>query len=190
METTNMNETIEPLIKELLLALGEDPNREGLQKTPKRVAQAYLDLTNGYQKDLDKIVNEAIFNESFDEMVLIKDIEFCSLCEHHLLPFFGKVHIAYMPNNKVIGLSKLPRIIEVFARRLQLQERITRQVAETIEHYLQPKGVAVLIEATHMCMMMRGVQKQFSTTVTTNMTGVFSENNDLRQQFLRLSGLS
>src|SRR3990167_1311890 len=177
---------IEPLIEQLLRLLGEDPSREGLKKTPARVAASLRDLTNGYHKNLDHIVNEALFEEQFGNMVLVKDIEFCSMCEHHLLPFFGKVHIAYIPSDKVIGLSKLPRILEVFSRRLQLQERMTNQISEAIEFYLKPKGIAVLVEATHMCMMMRGVQTQKSTTITTRTLGLFAEDPERYQQFLAL----
>lgn len=145
------------LIKELLIELGEDPEREGLKKTPMRVAKAYQYLTKGYREDIDKVLNGAVFNEKYNEMVVVKNIDFFSLCEHHLLPFYGKVHIAYIPNGKIVGLSKIPRIVEVFSRRLQVQERLTQQIADTLNEYLNPKGVAVVIEARHLCMIMRGL---------------------------------
>jgi len=181
---------IEKQIREILVKMGEDPEREGLLKTPGRVDRAMAFLTSGYHADIGKIVNGAIFEEAdgerFDEMVLVKDIEFYSMCEHHMIPFFGRVHIAYIPNRKVVGLSKLPRIVEVFARRLQLQERLTHQIANCVDEVLSPRGVAVVAEARHMCMCMRGIQKQGSSTTTSAMMGVFRENPQTRNEFLSL----
>lgn len=177
---------IENLIEKLLLEIGEDPKRDGLLRTPHRVAKAYEYLTQGYHKDINTVLNGAIFEENFNEVVLVKDIDFYSLCEHHMLPFFGKAHVAYIPNGKVVGLSKLPRIVDVFARRLQVQERMTRQIAETINEYLNPKGVAVVLEAHHMCMMMRGVEKQNSHTISSCMLGEYESNIQLRNEFLDL----
>jgi GTP cyclohydrolase I len=177
---------VEKLIEQLLKEIGEDPKREGLLKTPHRVAKAYEFLTQGYHKDIHKVLNGAIFEEDFNEVVLVKDIDFYSMCEHHMLPFFGKAHVAYIPNGKVVGLSKLPRIVDVYARRLQVQERMTRQIAETINEFLQPKGVAVVLEAHHMCMMMRGVEKQNSHTITSCMLGEYETNLQLRNEFLDL----
>jgi GTP cyclohydrolase I len=174
------------LIKDLLIEIGEDPLREGLLNTPKRVAEAYEFLTKGYQQDIEKVLNDAIFTEKYDEMVLVKNIDFYSLCEHHMLPFYGKVHVAYIPNGKIVGLSKIPRIVEVFARRLQVQERMTQQIADTIDKYLQPIGVAVVSEAFHMCMMMRGVEKQNSSATSSAMHGVFKDDAKTRVEFLNL----
>ncbi|HOJ37494.1 MAG TPA: GTP cyclohydrolase I FolE [Ignavibacteriales bacterium] len=179
-------EKIESLIENLLIEIGEDPKRDGLLKTPHRVAKAYEFLIQGYSKDITTVLNGAIFEENFNEVVLVKDIDFYSLCEHHMLPFFGKAHVAYIPNGKVVGLSKLPRIVDVFARRLQVQERMTRQIAETINEYLNPKGVAVVLEAHHMCMMMRGVEKQNSHTISSCMLGEYESNIQLRNEFLDL----
>ncbi|RKY95872.1 MAG: GTP cyclohydrolase I FolE [Ignavibacteriae bacterium] len=179
-------EKVKDLVKTLLNEIGEDPEREGLLSTPKRVAKAYGFLTKGYQQDIDDVLNGAIFNEKYDEMVLVKNIDFFSLCEHHLLPFYGKVHVAYIPNGKIVGLSKIPRIVEVFARRLQVQERMTQQIADTIAKYLQPIGVAVVSEAFHMCMMMRGVEKQNSSATTSAMHGVFQDDARTRMEFLDL----
>jgi len=179
-------ETIEQNIMNILLEIGEDPSREGLVKTPHRVAKAYQYLTSGYKKDIKKVLNGAIFDEQYDEMVVVKDIDFFSMCEHHMLPFFGKAHIAYIPNGKIVGLSKIPRIVEVFARRLQIQERMTKEIAETILEYLNPKGVAVVTEARHMCMMMRGVEKQNSATTASSMLGIFKEDMRTRSEFLDL----
>jgi GTP cyclohydrolase I len=179
-------EKVKGLVKTLLTEIGEDPEREGLLSTPTRVAKAYEFLTRGYQEDIDEVLNGAIFNEKYDEMVLVKNIDFYSLCEHHLLPFYGKVHVAYIPNGKIVGLSKIPRIVEVFARRLQVQERMTQQIADTIEEYLQPNGVAVVSEAFHMCMMMRGVEKQNSSATTSAMLGVFQDDARTRMEFLDL----
>jgi GTP cyclohydrolase IA len=177
---------ISELMREVLVELGENPDREGLVRTPLRTEKALTYLTSGYSADLNAIVNGALFDVEYDEMVIVKDIEFFSLCEHHLLPFYGKAHVAYLPGRKVIGLSKLPRIVDVFARRLQVQERMTQQIAETIQDVLKPKGVGVICEARHFCMMMRGVEKQHSGTVTSSMLGAFRENKETRDEFLAL----
>lgn len=181
---------IEREVRNILLKMGEDPERDGLLKTPGRVDRAMAFLTAGYRADINKIVNDAIFEEDggerFDEMVLVKDIEFYSMCEHHMIPFFGTIHVAYIPNRKVIGLSKIPRIVEVYARRLQIQERMTQQVAECLNDVLKPRGVAVVAEAKHMCMCMRGVQKQGSSTTTSSMLGAFREKPQTRMEFLNL----
>jgi GTP cyclohydrolase IA len=191
-----MKQTIEPasltsasfeeLVKEMLVRLGEDPGREGLLRTPTRVHHAFEFLTRGYNQDPDAMLKNALFTVSYDEMVIVKDIEMFSLCEHHLLPFFGKVHVAYIPNGKVIGLSKVPRLIETFSRRLQIQERLTTEIAETIQRVIQPQGVGVVIEARHLCMMMRGVEKQHSEAVTSAMLGCFREEQETRTEFLSL----
>ena len=178
--------TFEDLTKELLVRLGEDPDREGLQSTPSRVHKAYEFLTRGYREDPEAMLKNALFTVTYDEMVIVKDVEMFSLCEHHMLPFFGKVHVAYIPNGKVIGLSKIPRLIETFSRRLQIQERLTTQIAETIQKVIQPQGVGVVIEARHLCMMMRGVEKQHSAAVTSSMLGCFREEQETRQEFLSL----
>lgn len=180
-------------IEEILRELGEDPAREGLLATPKRSEKALRFLTSGYETNLDEIVNGALFKEKADGMVIVKDIEFFSLCEHHLLPFYGKAHVAYVPNGKVIGLSKIPRIVDMFARRLQVQERLTQQVAECLQEVLQPKGVGVIMEARHFCMMMRGVEKQHSGTVSSAMLGEMRSRKETRDEFLALvrhNGLS
>jgi len=177
---------IAPLIRGVLDAIGEDPNRDGLERTPERVERALHFLTQGYTADVSTIVNGAIYEVKYDEMVIVKDIEFFSMCEHHMLPFWGKVHIAYLAGNKVIGLSKLPRLVDVFARRLQIQERMTQQIAETIQELLDPLGVGVIAEAQHFCMMMRGVEKQHSGTVTSAMLGAFRANKETRDEFLSL----
>lgn len=178
--------SIAPQIADILTALGEDPQREGLARTPERVDKALRFLTGGTQVDVAKLVNGAIFQVQYDEMVIVKDIEFFSLCEHHMLPFFGKAHVAYLARNKVIGLSKIPRIVDVFARRLQIQERLTQQIAQCLLDMLDPLGVGVIIEAQHLCMMMRGVEKQHSQTVTSSMLGVFKSQQQTRNEFLSL----
>jgi len=174
------------LVKSMLGEVGEDPGREGLLKTPDRYAKAFKYLTSGYSTCPKTVLNGAIFHEQYDEMVVIKDIELFSLCEHHLLPFFGKAHVAYIPNGKIVGLSKVARMVDVFARRLQVQERLTTQIAETFEELLQPKGVGVVVEAKHLCMMMRGVEKQNSSMVTSSMRGDFRHNEATRKEFLSL----
>ena len=174
------------LIRRLLAELGEDPDREGLARTPLRVEKALAFLTSGYSADIDAIVNDALFNVDYSEMVIVKDIDFYSLCEHHLLPFFGKCHVAYIPKRQVIGLSKIPRLVDVFARRLQIQERMTNQIAQTILEKTDPLGVAVVCEATHLCMSMRGVEKQNSFAMTSAMLGVFRDNERTRMEFLEL----
>jgi GTP cyclohydrolase I len=178
--------SLEELARELLVRLGEDPGRDGLLRTPERMARALQYLTKGYQEDPEKILKGALFEVSYDEMVIVKDIEMFSLCEHHMLPFYGKVHVAYIPNGRVIGLSKIPRLIDVFARRMQVQERLTTQIAGTIQRAIEPQGVGVVIEARHLCMMMRGVEKQHSAAVTSSMLGVFRDEQDTRQEFLSL----
>ena len=177
---------IPDLVRQMIAELGEDPSRDGLQRTPERVAQAYRELTRGYRMDAAEILNGALFEVCYDEMVIVKDIEMYSLCEHHLLPFFGKVHVAYLPNKKVIGLSKIARLVEMFARRFQIQERLTNQIAETIQDAIDPQGVGVVIEAKHLCMIMRGVEKQHSSAVTSAMLGAFRENQQTREEFLAL----
>src|ERR1700676_2053945 len=174
------------LVKEMLVSVGEDPHREGLARTPQRVAKSLRELTSGYQVDMDKLINEALFEVPYSEMVLVRDIDFYSLCEHHLLPFFGKCHVAYIPDGKVIGLSKIPRLIEAFSRRLQIQERLTTQIAEAIQNTIEPQGVGVVIEARHLCMMMRGVEKQHSSAVTSSMLGCFRNEEETRTEFLSL----
>jgi GTP cyclohydrolase IA len=178
--------SFEELMKEIIVRLGEDPQREGLLKTPERVHKAYEFLTRGYNEDPEAMLKNALFTVTYDEMVIVKDIEMFSLCEHHMLPFFGKVHVAYIPNGKVIGLSKIPRLIEIFSRRLQIQERLTTQIAETIQKVIQPQGVGVVIEARHLCMMMRGVEKQHSAAVTSSMLGCFRDEQETRTEFLSL----
>ena len=177
---------MQDLVRQMLAALGEDPSREGLIETPRRVDKSLKFLTSGYQADIDEIVNGALFTEEYNEMVMVRDIDMYSLCEHHLLPFFGKCHVAYIPDGKVIGLSKIPRIVDMFARRLQVQERLTTQIAETLEDKLRPLGVAVVVEAAHLCMAMRGVEKQNSVTVTSAMRGVFHRDPRTRAEFLEL----
>jgi GTP cyclohydrolase IA len=174
------------LIRKLLAELGEDPDREGLLDTPKRVDKSLRFLTSGYKADVDEVLNGALFSVDYSEMVIVKDIDFFSLCEHHLLPFFGKCHIAYIPRNKVIGLSKIPRLVDVFSRRLQIQERLTNEIAQTVEQKIDPLGVAVVMEATHLCMSMRGVEKQNSFAVTSAMLGAFRNSARTRNEFLEL----
>lgn len=172
------------LVRDMLLCVGEDPHREGLEKTPQRVAKALRELTSGYHVDVDKLINDALFDVPYSEMVLVKDIDFYSLCEHHLLPFFGKCHVAYIPDRKVVGLSKIPRLVEAFSRRLQVQERLTSQIAETMLQKIKPLGVAVVMEARHLCMEMRGAQSKGSPTVTSAMVGVFRTDPRTREEFL------
>ncbi|MBI3600919.1 MAG: GTP cyclohydrolase I FolE [Nitrospinae bacterium] len=172
------------IIRQLLINLGEDPEREGLKRTPERVEKSLRFLTEGYGKDIKKIVERAVFEEKCDEMVILKDVDIFSMCEHHLLPFYGKCHVAYIPDGKILGLSKIPRIIEVFSRRLQVQERLTNQIAECLKDALKPKGVAVVIEALHLCMCMRGVEKQNALTITSSMLGVFKSDSRTRMEFM------
>jgi GTP cyclohydrolase IA len=178
--------TYEDLVREMIVRLGEDPDREGLSRTPARVHKAMQFLVKGYKDDPETLLRKALFTVNYDEMVIVKDIEMFSLCEHHLLPFFGKVHVAYIPNGKVIGLSKIPRLIEAFSRRLQIQERLTTQIAEAIQNTIEPQGVGVVIEARHLCMMMRGVEKQHSSAVTSSMLGCFRNEEETRTEFLSL----
>ena len=180
------DEDMRQAVRTLLLGLGEDPDREGLRDTPKRVVKALKFLTSGYNQSLDELLNGAIFHEDINEMVLVRDIDLFSSCEHHILPILGRAHVAYIPNGKVIGLSKIARVCEMYARRLQVQERLTQQIADALQGLLQPQGVAVVVEATHMCMVMRGVQKPGSWTVTSSMQGVFAENASTRQEFMDL----
>jgi GTP cyclohydrolase I len=184
--TTLTSASYEDLVREMLVRLGEDPDREGLVRTPERVQKAYQFLTRGYKEDPEALLRKALFTVTYDEMVIVKDVEMFSLCEHHMLPFFGKVHVAYIPNGKVIGLSKIPRLIEIFSRRLQIQERLTTQIAETIQKTIEPQGVGVVIEARHLCMMMRGVEKQHSAAVTSSMLGCFRKEQETRTEFLSL----
>jgi len=178
--------SLQQVYSEILSRVGEDPARDGLLRTPERMEKSMAFLTQGYKQSIEKVLHSALFDVDYDEMVIVKDIEFYSLCEHHLLPFFGKAHIAYVPNGKVIGLSKIPRIVDVFARRLQVQERLTQQVAEAIDEAIHPQGVGVVLEAQHLCMMMRGVEKQSSSTVTSAMLGVFKTQLQTRNEFLSL----
>jgi GTP cyclohydrolase IA len=177
---------VAPLIKSLLTLLGEDPSREGLVKTPDRVAKSYRDLTSGYAVDVDELINAALFDVPYSEMVVVKDIDFYSLCEHHLLPFFGKCHVAYIPDGKVVGLSKIPRLVDAYSRRLQVQERLTSQIAEIILKKIKPLGVGVVMEARHLCMEMRGAQSKHSPTITSAMVGVFRKDPRTREEFLGL----
>jgi len=180
------NGKIARLIEELLRELGEDKQREGLDRTPERVEKALRYFTSGYAQDVKEVLNDAMFVEDYDEMVIVKDIDFSSLCEHHLLPFIGKVHVAYMPQRKIVGLSKIPRLVEMFSRRLQVQERLTTQIANTLNEALQPRGVAVVVEAIHLCMLMRGVEKQNSRAITSAMLGAFRERPETRAEFMEL----
>jgi GTP cyclohydrolase I len=182
------SDPLEPLVHSLLAEVGEDPARDGLLQTPARVARSLRYLLSGYDQQLDKLVNGAIFEEPYSEMVVVRDIEVYSLCEHHLLPFFGKAHVAYLPNGRILGLSKIPRIVDMFARRLQVQERLTTEIAEALQTVLEPGGVGVVIEATHLCMAMRGVEKQNSSAVTSSLTGSFREDEKSRNEFLSLIG--
>ncbi|AGY57731.1 GTP cyclohydrolase I FolE [Gloeobacter kilaueensis] len=186
LESQNGQDPMREAVRTLLVGVGEDPERDGLERTPKRVAEALKFLTQGYSQSLEELLNGAIFDVGHDELVLVRDIDLFSMCEHHMLPFIGRAHVGYIPNQKVVGLSKIARIVEMYARRLQVQERLTRQVAEAIQAVLQPRGVAVVIEASHMCMVMRGVQKPNSWTVTSSMVGVFKESQSTRQEFLDL----
>ncbi len=178
--------SVSALYRQLLLSVGEDPERDGLKQTPERAAKALTELTTGYRMEVSDVLNGALFDVCYDEMVIVKDIEMFSLCEHHLLPFFGKVHVAYIPNKKVIGLSKVARVVEMYARRLQIQERLTKQIADTIQDAISPAGVGVVIEARHLCMMMRGIEKQHSSAVTSAMVGAFRNNVQTREEFLSL----
>jgi GTP cyclohydrolase I len=185
-QTTLLSATTEELLRELLVRIGEDPTRDGLAKTPERMAKSLKYLTHGHDQNPDEILRGALFDVNYDEMVIVKDVEMFSLCEHHLLPFFGKVHVAYIPSGKVIGLSKIPRIVDVFARRLQVQERLTVEIAETIQRAIEPQGVGVVVEARHLCVMMRGVEKQHSSAVTSHMLGNFRSSDKTREEFLSL----
>ena len=184
MKELEKNSKIEPLIRDLLCEIGEDPDREGLLRTPERVAKSWEFFSRGYRQELGDLINNAIFHEEAKDLVVVRDIEFFSLCEHHLLPFFGRAHVGYIPDGKVIGLSKIPRIVDMFSRRLQVQERLTNQIANTLEEVLQPRGVAVVMEGRHMCMQMRGVEKQNSLASTSCMLGKFRESNATRSEFL------
>ncbi|MCG6900189.1 MAG: GTP cyclohydrolase I FolE [Gammaproteobacteria bacterium] len=181
-----MDEKLDDLYRHIIQGIGEDPAREGLLDTPERASKAMMYLTRGYQQSIDEVVNNAIFESDNDEMILVKDIEVYSLCEHHLLPFIGKCHVAYIPTGKVIGLSKIARIVDMFARRLQIQENLTKQIADTLMHIIQPAGVGVIVEARHLCMMMRGVEKQNSQMTTSMMLGTFRDHDRTRSEFLRL----
>ncbi len=182
------DDPMEITVRALLTHIGEDPGREGLRKTPERAARAWKFLTTGYDLDPTDVINNAVFSEKYDEMVIVKDVEFYSLCEHHLLPFYGRVHIAYIPKGKIVGLSKIPRVVEIFSRRLQVQERMTQQIADTLYGALEPDGVAVVVEARHLCMMMRGVEKQNSLATTSAMLGSFRDDERTRAEFLNLIG--
>ena len=187
-QSKSARNTIASHMREVLKDLGEDPEREGLVRTPERAEKALKYLTSGYSADIQEIVNGALFDVQYDEVVIVRDIEFFSLCEHHMLPFFGKMHVAYLPADKVIGLSKIPRLVDVFARRLQIQERLTQQVAQTLQELLSPRGVAVICEARHFCMMMLGVEKQHSGAITSAMLGAFRDNKETRAELLSLVG--
>ena len=182
------SDSLAEYVRHILAEIGEDPEREGLVKTPERVARALRFLTKGYEEDPQAVINGALFTEDYSEMIVLKDLDFFSMCEHHILPFFGKAHVAYIPTRKIVGISKLARLVEVFARRLQVQERMTNQIAETVAEQLRPLGVAVVLEAEHLCMRMRGVEKQNSTVVTSAMLGVFRDQQTTRQEFMNLIG--
>ena len=184
--SNTVGRSIRAQVRDIIEAMGEDPDREGLKRTPERVEKAYRWLTSGYEMSVADVVGGGVFQESHENMILVRDIELYSMCEHHMLPFFGRAHVAYLPKGRIIGLSKLPRIVEIFARRLQVQERLTDQVADAVMEVLEPAGVGVVIEASHLCMMMRGVEKQNSTTVTSALRGVFKEDARTREEFLRL----
>lgn len=186
MTDVGARDLLEPLARQWLVELGEDPNREGLRRTPERLARAHRFLTRGYHQKVEDVLNGAIFEEPYDEMVIVKDIDFYSMCEHHMLPFYGKAHIAYIPHGRIIGLSKLPRIVDLFSRRLQVQERMTQQIAYCIQDALRPLGVAVVVEGFHLCMAMRGVEKQNSTTTTSTMLGAFRNQRETRMEFMTL----
>jgi GTP cyclohydrolase I len=186
---TKKHDRMEELVREMLIQLGEDPAREGLQKTPSRVADSMKFLTRGYSEDVHEILNKAVFQEKYSEMVIVKDIDFFSLCEHHMLPFYGKVHVAYLPKGRILGLSKIPRLVDMFSRRLQVQERMTQEIAESLFDVLRPLGVGVVCEARHLCMMMRGVEKQGSRATTSSMLGDFRTDLKTRSEFLTLIGL-
>lgn len=179
-------ERVEAMYRDILMFVGEDPDREGLLRTPHRVVEALKFLTRGYEQDVQTLLNGAVFHEDYDDMVVVKDVEFYSLCEHHCLPFFGKAHIGYIPNGRIVGLSKIPRLVDMFSRRLQVQERLTTEIAQALEEALQPRGVAVVLEGAHMCMMMRGVQKQNATMVTSHVMGTFRTDRATRQEFMAL----
>ena len=185
-DTTLAKPELQELVREILVRLGEDPGREGLRKTPSRVEKALTYLTRGYQQDAESVLNGAVFTSDYDEMVIVKEIDFFSLCEHHLLPFYGKCHIAYLPDKRIVGLSKLPRLVDVFSRRLQVQEKLTTEIARAIEEKLKPKGVGVVMEAAHLCVMMRGVEKQNAQMVTSSMRGRFRSDARSREEFLTL----
>ena len=187
MSSTADNKEFEELVRRQLELVGENPKREGLERTPARVARSMKFLTQGYQSSAEEVVGKGVFKEDHDNMIMVRDIELYSMCEHHMLPFFGKAHVAYIPNGKIVGLSKIPRIVDVFARRLQVQERLTEEIAEGLCSVLEPSGVGVVIEAYHLCMMMRGVQKQNSKTITSALRGVFREDPKTRDEFLRLA---
>ncbi|MBW2269654.1 MAG: GTP cyclohydrolase I FolE [Deltaproteobacteria bacterium] len=188
MSEPETNDPIAPLVEALLKELGEEPGRDGLMRTPQRMAKSLRFLTQGYDQDPQKILNGALFDVTYDEMVIVKDIEFYSLCEHHMLPFFGRTHVAYIPNGKVVGLSKIPRLVEIFARRLQVQERLTSEIAENLERVLKPKGVAVVVESIHLCMMMRGVSQQNAFAITSSLRGEFESDSKTRSEFMNLLG--
>src|SRR5512140_289019 len=186
MSNIQVTEDLEELVRKQLELIGEDPDREGLLKTPERVAKSLQWLTRGYERDARAVIGDAIFDETHSNMIMVRDIELYSMCEHHMLPFFGKAHVAYIPNGRIVGLSKLARVVEVFARRLQVQERLTDQIADALQHTLEPLGVGVVIEAFHLCMMMRGVEKQHSKTITSSVRGIFRSEKQTRDEFLRL----